>query len=311
VPDSREGEHNWGLHWADGFLLLVALLWGVNFSVVKFAVSEIPPLAFNGMRFLIASGTMLLLAFATGQRFNFQRKHLLYLVGIGLVGNTAYQLFFVFGIANTAAANSSLILATVPAWVALIGTAFGLERVERKGWFGIGLSLLGIALIIWGSDVSADFHLGGPSLRGDLLILAGTICWATYTLLVRPMTRHYSSISVTSFSTTVGTVPLVLVAIPSWKALDWTGVSSSVWLALVASGVFAIAIAYFLWNHGVSRLGSARTSIYSNLCSPMALLTAWLWLGETLTPLQWGGTLLALAGVVLARRFTHPAKQHR
>jgi len=311
VSGSREGKQNWGLSWADGFLLFVAVLWGVNFSVVKFALAEIPPLAFNGMRFLIASGTMLLLAFATGRRFNFQRKHLLYLVGIGLVGNTAYQLFFVFGIANTAAANSSLILATVPAWVALIGTVIGVERVGVKGWVGIALSLLGIALIIWGSDRFADFQLGGPSLKGDLLILAGTICWSTYTLLVRPMTRHYSSVSVTSFSTAIGTIPLVLVAIPSWRTLEWTGVPISAWLALAASGVFAIAIAYFLWNHGVSRLGSARTSLYSNLALPIALLTAWLWLGETLTPLQWWGTLLALAGVILARRFTRPAKSHK
>ena len=308
MPGSREREQNWGLSWADGFLLVVAILWGVNFSVVKFALAEIPPLAFNGMRFMIASGTMLLLAFATGRRFNFQRRHLPYLIGLGLLGNTAYQLFFIFGIANTAADNSSLILATAPAWVALIGTVIGLERVEARGWVGIALSLLGIALIIWGSDRSADFHLGGPSLKGDLLVLAGTICWASYTLLVRPMPRHYSSISVTSFSTAIGTVPLALVAIPSCRNLDWTGVPISAWLALAASGVFAIAIAYFVWNHGVSRLGSARTSLYSNLSLPIAILTAWLWLGETLTPLQWWGTLLALAGVVLARRFARPAK---
>jgi site-specific recombinase XerC len=61
-----------------------------------------------------------------------ERRHLLYLIGIGLLGNTAYQLFFVFAIAITTAENSARILATVPVWVALIGTIFGVERVEVR-----------------------------------------------------------------------------------------------------------------------------------------------------------------------------------
>jgi drug/metabolite transporter (DMT)-like permease len=87
--------------------------------------------------------------------------------------------------------------------------------------------------------------------------------------------------------------------------LSWTQIRTSAWIALFVSGIVAIGIAYFFWNYGVSKLGSTRTSIYSNLSLPAALLTAWLWLQETLTPLQWWGTVLAMAGVILARRFTH------
>ncbi len=291
---------------ADGLLLLTVLFWGVNFSVVKFALAALPPLAFNGLRFVIAAATMFILAHATGHRFNFRRRHIVYLIGLGLLGNTAYQVFFVFGIANTTADNSSLILATVPAWVALVGTIANVERVEAGGWAGVGLSLLGITLIIMGSDRQAKFHFGSATFSGDLLILLATLCWSGYTLLSRPMMRHYSSAAVTSFSTLMGTIPLVLLSTPSLIRLNWDGVPPAAWLALIFSGIFGIALAYFFWNYGVSRLGSARTSLYSNLVPPIALLTAWFWLGETLTPQQWLGALLALAGVVLARRFAHP-----
>lgn len=297
-----------GISLTDAILVLAPVLWGVNFSFVKFALAEIPPLPFNGIRFLVAASTMLILAKATGHSFNFNKQDVKYLIGLGLLGNTAYQLLFIFGVNFTSADNASLILATVPAWVALIGTLFKVEYVEFRGWLGVGLSLLGVSLIIAGSNREAHFQFGGANVVGDLLVLSATLCWSGYTLLVRPIMRHHSSISVTSFSTLMGTIPLFLLATPSILQTDWQTVSSHALLALVFSGVFGIATAYFIWNFGISRLGSTRTALYSNLSPPVALLTAWLWLGETLTPLQLIGGVLALAGVVLARQFTRPVQ---
>jgi drug/metabolite transporter (DMT)-like permease len=290
--------------------LLTTLFWGVNFSVVKFALAALPPLAFNGLRFVVAATVMFVLAYGTGHRFKFAKKHVLYMIGLGLLGNTAYQLFFVFGVNETTADNASLILATVPAWVALSGTLAGVDRVKAGGWLGVLLSLLGIGLIISGSDRQAEFQFGAATLRGDLLMLAATLCWSGYTLLSRPMLRQYSSAAVTSFTTLMGTIPLLLICAPTIIRLDWAEIPWSAWLALIISGTFGIALAYFFWNYGVSRLGSARTSLFSNLVPPIALLTAWLWLGETLTLQQGIGTLLALGGVILARRFTAPVENN-
>jgi drug/metabolite transporter (DMT)-like permease len=292
-------------HLADGLLLLTILFWSVNFSVVKFALADLPPLAFNGLRFILASSAMLILSLVLGHSLKFQRHHLGYLIGLGLLGNTAYQLCFILGIARTTADNTALILATVPAWVALIGTLLGTERVTVKGWLGVALSLTGIALIIWGGNHQAQLHFGGDTLLGDGLILGGTLCWSVYTLTSRRMLHHYSAVAVTSFSTLVGAVPLLLLAISPLSQLNWAEVSLQAWAALIFSGLFSITLAYFFWNYGISRLGSARTSLYSNLTPPIALLTAWLFLGETLTITQLWGGLLALAGVALARRFTY------
>lgn len=291
---------------ADGFLLLTVIFWSINFSMVKFALVELPPLAFNGLRMLLAAGLMLLLVPLLGYSLKFQRHHLGRLIVLGLLGNTAYQLCFIFGIARTSADNAALILATVPVWVALIGTIAGTEKVTTGGWLGVGLSLAGIGLIILGGQRQAQLHFGGASLLGDGLILGATLCWSLYTLISRRMLRDYSSIAVTTFSTVVGVIPLLLLAIPPLVQLDWTTISMTAWGALIFSGVFGITLAYFFWNYGVSQLGSAHTSLYSNLTPPLALLIAWLLLGETLTLVQIGGGLLALGGVALARRYTYP-----
>lgn len=298
--------NNWELTWADLLLLLTITFWGVNFSVVKFALADLSPLAFNGLRFLVASITMLTLAWIAGHRFRFERRHVWYLIGLGVLGNTVYQLLFVFGIDNTTADNSALILATVPAWVAVIGTAAGMERVEPKGWLGIILALMGIGLIITGGNQQAHFEFGGANFSGDFLVLLATLCWSSYTLLSRPVLRHYSSAAVTSFSTAMGTIPLVLISAPSLTRVAWGSVPVVAFMAVIFSGIFGIALAYFFWNYGVSRIGSARTSLYSNLTPPIALFTAWFFLGETLAAQQVFGALLALTGIILARRFAYP-----
>lgn len=294
-----------GLSWADGLLGLVVLFWGINFILVKMALAVLPPLAFNAMRLLLASSLMLLLAPLLGYSFRFQRRHWLHLIGLGLAGSTAYQLFFIFGADHTSADNASLILATVPAWVALAGTILGTERITGGGWVGVGLSLCGIALIVLGSNRHAVLQFGGATLFGDFLILGATLSWSVYTLASRPILRHYSPIAVTCFANAVGNLPVALLGLPDLIRLDWSALSLNAWLAVIFSGVFSITLAYFFWNYGVARLGSARTSLYSNLVPPVTLLAAWLWLGETLTWTQALGGVLALAGVALARRFTY------
>lgn len=291
--------------WADSLLVLTTVFWAINFSLVKFALVELPPLAFNGLRMLLAAGLMLALVPVLGYSLNFQRHHLGRLIILGLLGNTSYQLCFIFGIARTTADNAALILATVPAWVALIGTLAGTEKITSGGWLGVLLSLAGIILIVLGGSHHTQLQFGGTTLPGDALILGATLCWSLYTLASRRLLRDYSPVAVTSFTTAVGIIPLVILAIPPLFQLEWRSVSLTAWGSLIFSGVFSIALAYFFWNFGVSRLGSARTSLYSNLTPPLALLVAWLLLGETLTLLQLGGGLLALAGVALARRYTY------
>ncbi len=293
----------------DLLLVLTVFTWGFNFSVVKFALAEVPPLAFNAIRFFAAAVTLLVIARLVGLRWQFERRHLPFLVGLGLIGNAIYQVLFIYGAAATRADNAALILGTVPVWVALVGAITGMERVGPGGWAGILVSFSGIVLIVVGGDREAHFEFGGATLAGDGLVLLATFCWSAYTLLVRLAVRHYRPMSVTVFITLVGALPLILIGIPELVTLDFASVSIGAWAAVAFSGIFSIAISYFVWNHGIARLGSARTSLYSNLVPIVGLLTAWWWLGETLTPLQGWGALAALAGVALARRHTRPRRQ--
>ena len=102
----------------DLMLLVLASVWGINFSVVKSAISgpgaPFTPLGFNALRFAVAAVTLLILLRRTGEAVPASRRDRLAIAGLGLLGNWLYQVLFITGIDRTSPANSSLILATTP-----------------------------------------------------------------------------------------------------------------------------------------------------------------------------------------------------
>ena len=118
--------------------------------------------------------------------------------------------------------------------------------------------------------------------------------------------KTHSAVKVTTVAYMGALLPLILIGTPELVALDWAAVPLGAWLGVGFSGLFSLGLAYVFWNYGVSRLGSGRTALFTNLQPPIALFAAWIWLGETLTVLQFGGVVCVLGGVILARRFVSP-----
>jgi drug/metabolite transporter (DMT)-like permease len=281
----------------DAGMLLVCLIWGLNFSLTKFALAEIPALPFTAIRFVLASlllGLVLRVAERPGPDDAAGLKRLIVL---GLVGNTAYQLAFTVGLSRTTATNSALILSTVPTVVALFAGALGLERITSKMWVGIGLGTLGVIMVIATRGVGFDMR----TLPGDLLTVFAVLCWAAYTLGLRRVPSGITPLRVTAVTTMAGTPLLVLAGIPGMLKLDWGAVRVSAWLSLGYAAVLSLVVAYLLWNRSVKAVGGTRTAIYMCITPLFAVLGAWLLLGERPHPLQALGAMLIVAGVLLTR----------
>lgn len=286
-------------------IVLLVLIWGSNFSVVKAALSEFSPLAFNSTRFVLASVLLAVFLLIRGVRPTFRKGDVIRLVGLGLLGNVVYQILFIYGINWTLAGNAALMLSTVPLIVTILSVGLRHETISRAGWAGVLLSISGIALILWGSSRGLSF--GSDTMRGDLVMLASALAWSVYTVLSSPYVLRYGTLPVTAFTMWAGTVGLVAVATPSLLRQDWASVSLGAWGGLVFSGALSIALAYILWYYGIRHLGSSRTAVYSNTVPIVALVVAWLTLGEVPTWVQAVGTVLILGGIGLARFRRFPA----
>ncbi len=280
-------------------LLSLAVIWGVNFSVVKFALAELDPLALNALRFPLATAALTLVAAGRPGPALPSGEDAARVVLLGILGNVAYQLCFVIGLDWTRAGNASLLLATTPVWTVLLSAAAGHERPSARVSVGVAGTLLGMALVVAGGD--AEVSLEGATLRGDLLMVLAAVLWSAYTVAGRGPVARYGSLRLTTWTLQVGTPLLVLLGLPSLAGTELRSVSLGAWTAVVYSGLFSIALAYLIWYRGVRRLGNNRTAVYSNLVPVAALATAWLWLGETPSSLQLLGAGVILGGLTFAR----------
>jgi drug/metabolite transporter (DMT)-like permease len=281
----------------DVMLSCMVLVWGVNYIVIKAAMREITPLAFNAVRFALAAATVALIAWLHGAKRP-TRADLGRLVLLGVLGNTIYQYGFVEGVAHTRAGNAALLFAAVPIQTAVLSHLGGHERLRLRDVIGLLVSVAGIAVIVLGSRTGAQ--LGG-TVRGDVLIIAATVCWSFYVVGVKPLLDRYGAITTTAWTMGLGAIPLVLYSIPAMRAQQWRGVSTSAWGALFLSSMGALVIAYLIWFRGVRRLGPARTAIYSNVTPVVTMLAAWPMLGERPTPWQLLGAAGIFGGLWLTR----------
>lgn len=279
-------------------LLCVVFIWGLNLPVVKFALGEMRPLAFNAARFTLASLTLLALLRWQGETYATGRRDLLALIGAGFLGHTAYQVFFIEGISRTTASHAALIFGISPVTVAILSLILGHERIPASGWAGAALAFGGVYLIMAGKAPAAG---PAPSLTGDLLVFIAALCWCVYTVMARPLLARHSPLKVTALSMGWGVLLMLPFCVPSVVGQAWGEVGAWTWLATFYSFLFALVIAYLLWYRSVKKVGNVRTAVYSNLVPVTGTLAGWAFLGERLYPALGLGAAAIFAGIALTR----------
>jgi len=294
-----------GFGLTDVSLLLMALIWGVNYTSVKYATSVIEPLAFNGVRVTLAAISLVLIAQVATRIFTIEpegwpgARDAIALVLLGMLGNGVYQILFVEGIARTRAGDAALLISAAPAFIAIIGRLRGTEQVSARGVVGIALSILGMGFVVIGTtNANGDQR---ATLLGDSLLLISSLCWSIYTVYLQPYTHRTGGIHLSALTMVGGMVPLLAVAAPAMLATDWTHVPTLAWGSLAYSGFFALVIAYLFWYAGVRVLGPTRTAMYANLQPIFAVAVASLVLGEVITGWQVAGAISIITGLVLTR----------
>lgn len=285
-------------------LLFVALVWGVNFAIVKFALGDFSPLSFTITRFLLAALFLFSVMLIRREPLGIVRNDRPAIIRLGIVGITFYNIFFMYGLRYTSASHSALFISLSPLFAVLIQAAYGRERLSGQVVGGIAFATAGTALIIGSHAGSLRFSSEG--LIGDLLTLVASLLWALYTTASKPLLDRYSPIKVTAYCMATGSIALIPFGVYELVRQSWSAITPPSWAALAFSAIVPGGIAFSLWYQGVKRLGVTRTITYHYLVPFVAVIFAALFLGEAISLLSLVGGGAIITGVALVQRGRRP-----
>jgi len=279
---------------------VVVAIWGSTFVFTKMLLlNGLSPAQIFTLRFIIAY--LLLLGYSLMRPFRLfsdSFRDELLMVALGITGGSVYFLAENAAMLFTTATNTSLIVCSCPLFAMLLFAIIyrHSEHISKLQAVGSVLACLGMAVVV----LNGHFVLHLSPL-GDLLAFAACLCWAIYSLLMRPASERYSSLFITRKVFFYGLLTIIpyYFFVPGFPSIDVLMRPEVLWNLLFLS-VVASMICYLLWNWVISKLGAviATNWVYFNPIT--TILFAWWLLHEQITIYFLIGTVLILVGMYLA-----------
>ena len=280
-------------------LVLVMIIWGGNFVVLKFGLEQMSPAAFTAIRFAVSAPFFFILSRVFGISLGIKREDYWKIFALGAVYTAFYQVLFATAVAYTTAGNSSLIMATAPLITAIMSYFIGYEKINIKAVLGILLSFLGVFLV-----VRSTYTIGitALSIKGDILAVFAVIFFASYAVYIKPLLQRYHFIHLLFYCSVIGGALLTLYSRSELSAAMAAGISLQTFLSLCYS-IFGVTIFGFsFWYYGISILGPSKTQVFMNLNPVVAVFAGVLVLNEAMTITKIVGLGLTIIGIEAARR---------
>jgi drug/metabolite transporter (DMT)-like permease len=280
-------------------LVLVQVLFGINFSTSKIVVGVLEPMPFTSLRFLIAG------VFLYGFSYVWNKKAKVGGKGIGLkaliissvLGISFSQTLFILGLKYTTSINTSLLTTTIPVFTVLISILRGQVKSNMVLWLGVFLSLMGVFFIK--NPLSADFD---PShLWGNLLVLVSCFFLAAYISYVKNIFTNLEPIKTTAQIFMVGGINLI----PSLFTTNyqWDEIMQSNFIICFAYCTLGgTLLTYLLNNIAIKKVAPDIVAIFIYIQPVVACLIGYFFMGESLTLGHFIGAAIVLLGVRLVIR---------
>ena len=283
-------------------LTLPPIFWAGNAVTARLLVGVVPPLALSLLRWTLALAIFVPFAWPAMRRHReVLRTQWRTVALIGVIGVGGYNTFQYLALQTSTPVNVTLIAASTPVFVLVIGAlAFG-ETTRLAQWLGAAVSLAGVLWVLLRGDAANLSRVA--FVPGDLIMLAANLTWATYTWLLRkrrPKLPFAPFLAVQMIFGALAIAPFAAAeAVLSPAPIDW---SAMTWLALAYIAIFPSIIAYACWDHGVARVGAVVPIYFANLTPVFAAVLSVLLLGEAPRGYHLAALALILGGIHLASR---------
>jgi len=280
------------------YLLLTAsmALVGSYVALSKPLLAAFPVLVLALLRFAIAAVVMLPFTGPARGEAPLSRREHLQLFFMSFFGNFLFSIAMLNGIARTTATAAGVILATLPAVVAVLSWLFLRERLGPRVLAAIALAVVGITVLQFAR------HDGGAaqaSLLGNALMLGAVVCEAIYVIFARRLAEKRSALRVSALINLWGLILITPWGLAQWHQADFAAIGPRLWALLVFYAIAASLVAVWLWMKGMKVVPATEAGVFTVALPISATLVGVGLLGETFSLLHALALLLAAAGVVL------------
>jgi drug/metabolite transporter (DMT)-like permease len=271
-----------------GYLALVAvtIFWGSSFVSSKLVLETMPPMLLAFFRYLLSFITLFtfFMIFEKDKRLNKQDyKHLVLSSGIGIF---IYFIGEYNALNYISASTASIIVSLLPVFMLITNFFVFKDKITLFKVIVIVLTLIGVVMV-----VQADFRaMFSESLIGYSLMVMGVAAWVIYSLSTVKMRKNNSNIKVITYQSGFALILFAPFAVANLNVI--TQLNFNLWINIIYLGAFASGLAFYLYVYSLKVLGTLPVSIFGNTVPVVTVITGYIFLQETLTPLQLTGGLI-------------------
>lgn len=276
-----------------GILLLatVTLVWGVNWPMMKRAVSEIPIWTFRAICLVGAAAGLIVISRLAGHKLRIPRGEMKLLLVVSLFNISIWHITSATGLVHLEASRATIIAFTMPLWAALMAVPILGERPSWNGVAGLVLGLAGMIVLLL-----PDRAMLWADPVGPIVMLTAAISWAIGTVVLKYAKFTMSATVLTSWQLILGGIPVVFGAVALDRGFDPWAVSVEAWLATAFTVIGATIFCHWGWFKLVRRFPAVGISVGSLAIPVVGVTASAIGLGESVG----AEVLIALALVLVA-----------
>jgi drug/metabolite transporter (DMT)-like permease len=272
-------------------VVVLALVWGCNWPVLKMGVSEIAPLTFRSLTLPFAALGLLLVAKLSGDAIGIPRGLRGRVVALALCNISGWNALVLFGVQQLPAGRSAIIAYTMPIWSVLFSLALLHEPLSRRKVIGLLLGMIGMGILL-GDDIRAVQR----TPTAALLILGAAMCWAFGTVLLRKWRLPLPQNALSGWMMLLGWIPIAMLA-PLFAPEPLSAPSPRAWFAILYNVFLAGTLAHWAWFTLARTLPVVVSSMASLPVPIVGVFAGMLMLGEQPGASEWTALAFVLAAM--------------
>ena len=278
-------------------LILIQLLFGINFATSKVVVGVLDPFVWSNIRFLIAGVIMLSITLILKRPHPKRNtEFFLPLVPLSLLGMALGQGLFLFGLKLTSSVNTAIITSTIPLITMIIVVLRGQEKLTLSKCIGFVVAFLGVFFI---KDL-AGVNFTIDTVKGDLLVLSGALCFALYLSYGKKYLMSFDNMWVTSYMFLISAAMMFIINIIMGNSFDLNQSFSADFILCGSYTIIgATLLTYFLNNWALRRAASGNVALFIYLQPVVAGVIGYLFLDEIITTRMIICSILIIFGVLI------------